>query len=185
MSSHVQVFAWQGKSTYTEGKRKLVGRSIVNERAPGSWLADLLPGIFFLPVGLCYPHRVWELLSLDSTWGFCLFLHFPLSYFFNLFFNWRKITMLYWFQPYNNMSQPCYAYITFLLSLLPPLPHTSLLGHHRAPGCDGLLALCSSSLPAVWLHMSVLFSPFVPLLPSPTVSTSPSSLSASSFHPCK
>ena len=56
--------------------------------------------------------------------------------------------MLYWFQPYNNMSQPYYTYITSLLSLLPLLPHTSPLGHHRAPGCDGLLALYSS-LPAI------------------------------------
>ena len=57
-----------------------------------------------------------------------------------------------------------------------PYPHPTPLGHHRVSGW--LPVLYSNISPAICfthgsVYMSMLLSPFVPLSPSPTVSTSP------------
>ena len=55
-------------------------------------------------------------------------------FFFNLFFNWRKIALQccvgLW---YNSVNRP-WLHMHPLLLNLPPLPHPTPLGHHRAPG---------------------------------------------------
>ena len=55
-------------------------------------------------------------------------------FFFNLFFNWRKIAVQccvgLW---YNSVNRP-WLHTHPLLLNLPPLPYPTPLGHHRAPG---------------------------------------------------
>lgn len=63
----------------------------------------------------------------------------------------------------QHESAVLYRYHLLFAAPSPLLPHTTPLGHHRAPGCDGLLVLYSY-LPA---------SPLVQFLPSPTMSTNP------------
>ena len=110
-------------------------------------------------------------------------------------------TMLYWFLPYNILNQPSlyihtYIYILYNIytdnsSLLkspspPSIPPLWVITEYPA----GFPALQSSSPLVICfrhdsVYVSTLLSPFIPPSPSPTVSTSPFSKSASPFLPSK
>ena len=72
------------------------------------------------------------------------------------------------------------------LSPKPSFPYPTPLGHHRAPGWIPML-YTNFSATIHFTHNSIyklmLVSPFVPLYPSPTMSTSPFSTSESPFLP--
>ena len=140
------------------------------------------------------------LMFVRGEWSFMLFpipvrifLSFPKIYFFSGgkltqycvgFYHrimWISHNYTYILYIYN------YTYIPSLLSL-PPLPHPTPLGHHRVPSWAPVL--CSNlSIPICFTHdrvyMLMLLSPFIPLSPSPTVSTSPFFISVSPFLPCR
>ena len=79
-----------------------------------------------------------------------------------------------------------YTYISSSRTSLPPVPHPTHLGHHRAQSWAPYTQLPSSFLLTHGsVFMSVLFSQLVPLSPSSALSTSPSSMSVSLFLPCK
>ena len=81
-----------------------------------------------------------------------------------------------------QQSKP--AIIIISLLSLPPLPHLTPQGHHRAPGWAPCVIqqLLISYLFYTWQRIYVdTTSPFIPLFLSPTVSTSPFSISVSSF----
>jgi len=79
-----------------------------------------------------------------------------------------------------------YTYISSSRTSLPPVPHPTHLGHHRAQSWAPYTQLPSSFLlTCSSVFMSVPFSQLVPLSPSSALSTSPSSISVSLFLPCK
>ena len=95
--------------------------------------------------------------------------------------------MLYWFLPYNNTNQKSVIIIHTSPSSLISFPssHPIPLGYHRAP--DGFLCYTVTShqlsiLPYIpeSEYMLMLLSPS-----SPSVSTTPLSMSVSTFLPCK
>ena len=93
--------------------------------------------------------------------------------------------MLCWFPPYNNATQHKYTHITSLLSL-PPLP-PSYPSRFIRDARLGSLCYIATAHQICFTHGSVymlmLLSPFIPLSPFPIVSTSPFSISASSYLP--
>ena len=77
---------------------------------------------------------------------------------------------------------------TYVQSLLNPSPTSTPLGCHRA--LDWAPCFTEQILPGylfcIWnVYIAMLFSQFIPLSPSPTVSTSLFTLSASPLLPCK
>ena len=127
-------------------------------------------------------------LTSGATWLLNIHLHF-FSFLKNLFFNWREIALcccVGFCHTTTRISRNS-TYITSLLSS-PPFPpcHPLVITEHQA-GPPGLpisftLAICFTHDS---LFMSMLLSPSVSLFPYPTVSTSPFSVSASPFLPCK
>ena len=84
---------------------------------------------------------------------------------------------------------------TIFIHILPPswasLPscHPTPLGYHRAPGWAPCVIHTNFSPVTYFKHGGVyilmLLSPFLPLSPSPTASTTPFSISESPFLPCE
>ena len=99
--------------------------------------------------------------------------------------NWRKIALqcCVGFAVWQQKS----AIIIHISPFEPPcLPPPTSLGHHRALGWASFFIwqLLTSCL-TYGKHLTMLLSPFIPLLASPTVYTSPFSISASPFLPSK
>ena len=93
--------------------------------------------------------------------------------------------MLCWFLPYNNRVSHKYTYVSSLLNL--PPTYSSRLSQRTVFELPVLhrsfqLAVCFTYCNG---HVSALLSQFAPPSPSPTVSTSLSSVSVSLFLPCK
>ena len=86
---------------------------------------------------------------------------------------------------HNLAIEKQYPYVPSLLSLL-PTPHPIPLGHHRAASwapCVIKQLTLASYFTHGSVYMSMLFSQFNPPSPSPSVSASPFSTSASLFLP--
>ena len=117
--------------------------------------------------------------------------HFKyLTFFSTSLLEYKCFTMLCQFLLYNKVNQLyvyIYPYIPSFLSLPPTLPIPPLQGVTKQ--LVDLPVLCSSFPLAIHftlgsVYMSGLLSHFVPASPSPTVSSSPFSTSASLFLPC-
>ena len=97
------------------------------------------------------------------------------SFFVNLLFNWRKIALQCCIDfCVQQRALAIIMHIYLLLEFLAPSPIPPFW-HHRAPVMSFLCYIVTSQQLSV-LHYSVymlmLFSPFFPLFPSPTVSAS-------------
>ena len=111
----------------------------------------------------------------------------PIQWLF-FFLNWRRTALQHCvgFCPTTTWISRKYTRILSLLNL-PLTQHPTPLGCHRALGW----ALCViRQLPTSYVlyysvYMSMLLSPLAPSTPSPAVSTSLLSMSASLFLPCK
>ena len=105
-----------------------------------------------------------------------------------IFFNWRIFTLQSHVDFYCRTMWIRYIYIP--LPLEPPfysLPHPTPLTHHRELDWAPCV---SQQFPTGYfihssVHLSMLLSQFVPPPPFPAVSTSPFSMSVSSFLPCR
>ena len=78
--------------------------------------------------------------SWPRDWTAFLFFFFPLSnfLFFKIYFNWRLITILWWFLPYIDINQPWVDMCSpSWPSLLPP-SHPIPQGHPSAPALSTL-----------------------------------------------
>ena len=111
-------------------------------------------------------------------------------FFKKIIFNWRMITILWWFLPYINTSQSySYTYAPSLLtSLLSPSPsHPSRLSQSTSFGFP--VSYRKFPLAMYFTHgnryISMLLSQIIPPSPAPTVSKSLFSMSASPFLPCR
>jgi len=113
------------------------------------------------------------------------FKNFKIFFLLSLFFNWKKIALqcVGFCHTTTRISRNS-TYITSLLSSPPFPPCHPLVITERQAGLpiSFTLAICFTHDS---LFMSMLLSPSVPLFPYPTVSTSPFSVSASPFLPCK
>ena len=105
--------------------------------------------------------------------SFFFFCHSVLFLFY-FYFNWRLITILWWFLPYIHMNQP-WVYMCSLSwpSLQPPSPsHPS--GSSQCTGPEHLISCIKPGLAIYFtcgnIHVSMLFSQTIPPLPSPTES---------------
>ena len=131
--------------------------------------SDLELERWFLIAGLYASGDLWQCLD---------------TFFFNLFFNWRKFALQCWFLLYNAKQSKLYIYVS--LPLEPPsTPRIS----PRSSQSTRLDSLCYTAVPTSYLfytdsvYMSTLLSRFTPPSPSPTLTTSPSSTSLSPFFP--
>ena len=96
--------------------------------------------------------------------------------------------MLYSFLLSKNANQPklCIYYLPLEPSCPAPMPSLKIIIEHQA----GHLVLYSNFSPTTYftpasVYTSMLFSPSLPLFPSPTMSTNSFSMSMSPFLPCK
>ena len=100
------------------------------------------------------------------------FHHF--FFFFVIYFNWRLITILWWFLLYVHMNQPrVYMCSPFCTSLSPPSPsHPS--GSSKCTSPEHPVSCIEPGLVIYFIydniHVSVLFSQIIPPLPSLTES---------------
>ena len=104
-----------------------------------------------------------------------------------IYFNWRIITILWWFLPYINMNWPwVYMWpltLTALPSPSPPYPSVLSQSTLGWPGSCIKLALIICFTHGN-VHISVIFSQIIPPLPSSTESKSLFFTSVSPLRPC-
>ena len=133
-------------------------------------------------------YRVYAEKSIDSLFRdyFVGYLNFSLVASSSLIFFW-SVALQCCIHFCHTMTQIShnYTYIPFLSSLFPfPLAHPS-----RSPQSTSIcpLGYIATSHQLCILHMVMLklLSPFIPLAPSPTVSTSAFSTAELPFFPCK
>ena len=163
--------------------------------SPSSWMPFHLPP-HPIPLGCPRAPALGALLrALNLHWPSILhmvmymFQCYPLTLFLFVFFkfisNWRKIALqcCVGFAVWQQKS----AIIIHISPFEPPrLPPPTSLGHRRAPGwAPSFIWQLLTSYLTYGKHLTTLLSPFIPLLASPTVYTSPFSISASPFLPSK
>ena len=113
----------------------------------------------------------WSWVELASVW-LCSFFKKNLF----IYFNWRQITILWWFLPYIHTNQPwVYMCSPFLTSLPPPSPfHPS--GSPQCTSPEHPVSCIEPGLAIYFtygnIYVSMLFSQIIPPLPSPTESKS-------------